>query len=59
MLQISQENIWDGILFVKKDSDTGVICEICKIFKNTYFEEYLRPTASDIILFITTFALFR
>ena len=25
-----------------------VFCEICKLFKNTYFEEYLRTTASDL-----------
>ena len=25
-------------------------CEICEIFKNTYFEEHLRTTASDILV---------
>ena len=24
-------------------------CEICEVFKNTYFEEYLRTTASEFI----------
>ena len=26
---------------LKRDSDTGVSCEYCKVFKNTYFEEKL------------------
>ena len=26
--------------FIKEDSDTGVYCEIYKLFKNNYFEEH-------------------
>ena len=26
-------------------------CEYCKNFKNTYFEEYLRPAASEKVFF--------
>ena len=42
--QISQENNCVGL------SKTGVSCEICKMFKNTYFKEHLRMTASEIYL---------
>ena len=31
---------------LKRDSNTGVSCEICEIFKNTCFEEHLPTTAS-------------
>ena len=31
---------------LKRDSNTGVSSEICKIFKSTFFEEHLRTTAS-------------
>ena len=37
--------------FIKRDSDTATqvfSCEYCKMFKNTYSEEYLRATASGI-----------
>ena len=27
---------------LKRDSNTGVFCKICEIFKNADFEEYLR-----------------
>ena len=30
-------------------------CEICEIFKDTYFEEHLRTTASEFIGDITLF----
>ena len=33
--------------FLKRDSNTGVYLSICEIFKNTYFEEYLRMIASE------------
>ena len=33
---------------LKRDSIAGISCGYCKIFKNTYFEEYLRTTAYDI-----------
>ena len=26
---------------LKRDSNTGVFCEYCEIFRNTYFEEHL------------------
>ena len=34
-------------------------CELCKIFRNTYFEEHLRATASekDVMLIKSTEAL--
>ena len=33
----------------QEETPTQVIsCEICKIFKNVYFEEYLRTTASVV-----------
>ena len=31
---------------LKRDSNTGASCQYCEIFKNTYFEEHLRMTAS-------------
>ena len=38
--------------FIKKRLLTQVFsCEICEIFKNTYFEEYLRTTASVIFFY--------
>ena len=37
-------------MLIKKETQTQVFsCEYCKIFKNTYFEEYLRTTASLFI----------
>ena len=30
--------------FLKRESNTVFFCEICEIFKNTYFEEHLRMT---------------
>ena len=32
---------------LNRGSNTGVSCEICEIFKNIYFEEHLRATASN------------
>ena len=32
--------------FLKRDSYTGISCQIWEILKNTYFEEHLRTTAS-------------
>ena len=40
---------------LKRDSDTGVSCEYCKVFKNTYFEEKLWVTASTASDFLTLF----
>ena len=31
---------------LKRDSDTGNSCEICKNFKNTFFEKHVRTAAS-------------
>ena len=36
----------DAWNFVKKTPTQILSCEICKIFKNTYFKEHLRTTAS-------------
>ena len=33
---------------LKRDSNTVFSCEYCEIFKNTYFEEHLRTSASVI-----------
>ena len=38
-------NAWGPATLLKRDSNTG---DICKIFKNTYFEEYLWTTASEL-----------
>ena len=42
----------------KRDSNTGVFCETCEIFKNTYFEEHLRKTASTEFVAPTEFLQF-
>ena len=42
---------------LKRDSDTGISCEFCEIFKNTFFTEHLRTTASESPLFYTIFLL--
>ena len=34
---------------LKRDSNTDIFCEICEIFKNTYFEGHLRTTASKLL----------
>ena len=35
----------------RKETPTQVLsCEVCKTFKNTYFEKYLQRTASEGIL---------
>ena len=36
--------------YIKKDSDTSVPSEFCKVFQSTYFIEHLRTTASVISL---------
>ena len=37
--------------FLKKETPTQVFsCEICEIFKNTYFEEHLRTTVPTLLL---------
>ena len=33
----------------KRDSNTGIFCECCLIFKNTYFEEHLRTVSGEIL----------
>ena len=39
-----------GLGLQHKGTPTQVFsCEICEIFKNTYFEEHLRTTASEFI----------
>ena len=60
-LQNSQENsctrvsfliklqTWGLQLYYKRDSSTGVSCEICEIFKNTFFYTALLVVASDRI----------
>ena len=60
ILQYSQENTCLGVSFLiklsfnkrpatlsKRDSNTGVFCEYCQIFKNNYFEEHLWTAASE------------
>ena len=41
--------------FFHKETPIQVFpCEICEIFKNTYFEEHLRTTASEYTTSITS-----
>ena len=40
----SQDGLFKKVL-LKMDSNTGVSCQYCKIFKNTYFEEHLPMAA--------------
>ena len=40
---------------LKRNSNAGVFCEIYEIFKNTYFEEHLRMTASMIAFYLFFF----
>ena len=35
---------------LQRNSNTGVFCEICEIFKNPYLEEHLRTAASILSL---------
>ena len=43
--QISQENTGN---FSEKETPTQLFsCEICEIFKNTYFEEHIRRATSN------------
>ena len=45
--QNSQENSSARALLIKREALTQVLsCEFCKIFKNTFFTEHLRATAS-------------
>ena len=37
------------LIKLKRDSNTDIFCEICEAFKNTYFEERLRATASKLL----------
>ena len=49
-LQYSHKNTRIGIssaTSLKRDSNKGVFCDYCEISKNTYFEIYLRTTASS------------
>ena len=39
---------YTGLRFYSKETPAqAFFCEICKVFKNTYFEEYLQTTASE------------
>ena len=55
--QLSQENTCVGVfliklqafrsaIFLKRNFNTGVSCEIYEILKNTYIQEHLQTTAS-------------
>ena len=49
--QYSQENTFKPVtLLIKRDSNVGVSCEYCKIFKKTYFEKHLWTAASVYIV---------
>ena len=37
------------LIKLKRDCNTDTFCEICEVFKNTYFEECLRETASKLL----------
>ena len=46
----------EGLQLYQKETLTQVFsCEICKIFKNTYFEEHLRTTTSASQVFFNEF----
>ena len=39
-----------GLQFYQKEAPTLMFsCECCEMFKNTYFEEHLRPAASYFV----------
>ena len=41
--------VFRPVTLLKSDSNSTVFsCEICEIFKNIYFEEHLRATASKV-----------
>ena len=44
-------------LYLKRDSNTVLSCEICEIFKKSYFEEHLHTTATVRSLDLTIIAL--
>ena len=49
--EISRENTCAGVCFklYLKETPVQVLCsEICEIFMNTYFEEYLQTTVSAL-----------
>ena len=41
---------WRSAISLKRDSNTGVFLWILQNFKNTYFEEHLRPAASVLLI---------
>ena len=41
-LKTSRIFLKTSLILLKRDSSTGVFCEICEIFKNTFFTEHLR-----------------
>ena len=48
--QISLENTCVEVSFNWKDTPAQMFsCEICEVFKNTYFEGHLQMTASEFI----------
>ena len=42
------DSLFKHLRFLKRESNTGLSREICKMFKNTYFVEHLRTTASVV-----------
>ena len=46
LMPLQQENLCKPRNLLKQDSNTDASCEICEIFKNTYFQEHLQMTAS-------------
>ena len=48
--QYSQKNTFRPATLLKRDPNAGASCEYCENFKNTYFEEHLRTTASVCIV---------
>ena len=41
---------WKLATLLKKDSNTGVACEYCEIFKNSFFYRTLLEAASEKIV---------
>ena len=51
LMPLQQENLCKPRNLLKQDSNTDASCEICEIFKNTYFQEHLQMTtfASQVL----------
>ena len=53
-LFLKKLQVWRPATLLKRGSNTVVSCEICEIFKGTYFEGHIRTTASGCTKLIST-----